>query len=117
MTAPHSSQTSLVSPTPGCRETSPSSLNSTDTTERNASMLRPRPAPSHRWSSWLPVLTPGGSGRRRRRPTKARPQLVGYDLDGGAGAAVLSGPGPLLEPTHDHDPAALRERLGRALGP
>jgi hypothetical protein len=47
--------------------------------ERNASVLRPRPAPSHRWSSWLPVLTPRGSGRRRRRrPTEARPQLVGY---------------------------------------
>ena len=53
-------------------------LNSTDTTERNASMLRPRPAPSPRWSSWLPVLTPRGSGRRRRRPTEARTQLVGY---------------------------------------
>jgi hypothetical protein len=29
----------------GCREKSPSSRNSTDTTERNTGMLRPRPAP------------------------------------------------------------------------
>jgi hypothetical protein len=34
-------------------------LTSTDTTERNASMLGIRPAPSHRWSSWLPG--PGSS--------------------------------------------------------
>jgi hypothetical protein len=75
-------------------------------------MLRPRPAPSHPWSSWLPVLTPRGPGRRRRRPTEARPQLLGQHFDRGSGTAVLSGPAPLLEPAHDHDPAALRQRLG-----
>ena len=41
----------------------PTKLTSTETTERNASMLLllyPRPAPSYRWSSWLLVL----AGRR-----------------------------------------------------
>jgi hypothetical protein len=59
-------------------------------------MLRPRPAPSHHWSSWLLVLVPRGPGRRRRRPTEAWPQLLGQHLDGRSGAAVLSGPGALL---------------------
>jgi hypothetical protein len=44
------------------------------------------------------------------------PQLLGHDLDGGAGAAVLGGPAPLLEPTHDHHPVALRQGLGGVLG-
>jgi hypothetical protein len=43
-------------------------------------------------------------------------QLLGHDLDDRAGAAVLSGPGPLLEPTHDHDPAATARWLGGMLG-
>jgi hypothetical protein len=41
-------------------------------TERNASML-PAYRPSHRWSSWLPVGNTGRPGRRRRRPSQARP--------------------------------------------
>jgi hypothetical protein len=48
--------------------------------------------------------------------TQARPQLVGHDLDGGSGAAVLGGPGAMLEPVHDHHPAASAERLGHMLG-
>jgi hypothetical protein len=47
-------------------------------------------------STWLLALAarrPGG-----RRPTKAGAQLLGQHLDGRAGAAVLSGPCPLLEP-------------------
>src|SRR5215211_773120 len=83
-------------------------------TERYTSMLlHPRPAPPHR-SSWL--LAARGPGRARRRPPKTWPQLLGHDLHDGSGAAVLSRPGPLLEPTHDHDPAALRQRLGGVLG-
>ena len=31
-------------------------------------------------------------------------------------AAVLSGPAPLLQPAHDHNPAALAQRFGRMLG-
>jgi hypothetical protein len=38
---------------------------------------------------------------------KAWPQLLGHDLDGRAGAAVLGSPAPLLEAAQDHDPAAL----------
>jgi hypothetical protein len=34
-------------------------------------------------------------------------QLLDQHLDGGAGAAVLGRPAPLLEPAHDHDPATL----------
>src|SRR4029453_15747294 len=51
-------------------------------------------------------LTPRRPGRRRDRPPQTRPQLLGHDLDGGSGAAVLSGPGPLLKPAQK-DPAAL----------
>jgi hypothetical protein len=43
-------------------------------------------------------LAPRRPGRRRRRPPQARPQLLGHDLDHLPGAAVLGGPGPLLEP-------------------
>jgi hypothetical protein len=32
----------------------------------------------------------------------ARPQLLGEHLDHRPGAAVLGGPGALLEPAHDH---------------
>jgi hypothetical protein len=32
------------------------------------------------------------------------------------GAAVLGGPGPLLEPAHDHHPAARAQRLRGVLG-
>jgi hypothetical protein len=42
---------------------------------------------------------------------KAWPQLVGHDLDGRAGAAVLGSPAPLLEAAQDHDPAAFGQRL------
>jgi hypothetical protein len=64
-------------------------------------LLHPRSAPSHRlielttapgfcssswsWSPWPSAV--------------ARPQLLGHDLDNGSGAAVLGGPGPLLELT------------------
>ena len=69
-------------------------LTSTDMTERNAGMVllvHPRPAPPHRWSSWLLTLAPCRPGRRRHRPAQTRPQLVGHDLDHGPGAAILSG--------------------------
>jgi hypothetical protein len=77
------------------------SHNPVDTTERDAGMLvrYPCPAPSHRWSSWPPLLAPRRPGRRR--PPQAWPQLLGHDLDDRSGAAVLSGPAPLLEPAHD----------------
>jgi hypothetical protein len=55
--------------------------------------------------SRLASLAPRRLGRGRRRPPQARPQLVGHDLDGRAGAAVLSGPAALLEPAHDHGAA------------
>ena len=47
--------------------------------------------PSHRWSTWLLLQAPGRPGGRRRRPTEARPQLLGQHLDQGAGAAVTPG--------------------------
>jgi hypothetical protein len=68
-------------------------------------MLCPASRSSHRWSSWLLVLAPRRPGRRRRRPPQARSELLGHDLDDLPGAAVLVGPGPLLEAAHDHDPA------------
>jgi len=49
----------------------------------------------------------GDPGRGRGHLPQARPQLLGHDLDHGSGAAVLSSPAPLLEPTHDYHPAAL----------
>src|SRR5215208_315986 len=55
-------------------------------------------------------------GRGRRRPPQARSQLLGHDLNGRSGAANLSRPSPLLEPTHDHDPATLGQRLRGVLG-
>jgi hypothetical protein len=64
----------------------------------------------------LLALAPRLPGRGRRRPPEARPQLVGYDLHDRAGAAVLGGPAPLQPSAHDHDPAALRQRLGGMLG-
>jgi hypothetical protein len=79
-------------------------------TERNASML-PASRPSHRWSCWLLAQAPCRPGRGRRRPTEARSQLLGHDLHDRPCAAILSGPSSLLEPSHDHDPAALREGL------
>jgi hypothetical protein len=57
-----------------------------------------------------------GPGRRCRRPAKARPQLLGQHLDHRVGAAVVGRPGPLLEPAHDHDPAAPSQGLGHMLG-
>src|SRR4029453_7800718 len=75
-------------------------------TVRNASMLRLGPAPSHR-SSRLPLGAACRPGGRRRRPSEARPKLLGHDLDSRLGGAVPSSPAPLLELAHDHDPAAL----------
>src|SRR4029450_4641582 len=49
-------------------------------------------------------------------PAKARPPLPGPPPDPLAGAAILSGPGPLLESAYDHHPAPLRQRLGHMLG-
>jgi hypothetical protein len=71
---------------------------------------------SHRWSSWLLARVFRRPGRGRRRPLEARPQLLGRDLDHGAGAAVLGGPCPLLESAHDHHPGALRQGLRGMLG-
>ena len=69
------------------------------------------------WSSRLLALASRRPGRGCcRPPSQAWPQLVDHDLDGGPGAAVLSGPCPLLEPAQDHDPAALGQRLGDMLG-
>jgi hypothetical protein len=51
-----------------------------------------------------------------RSSTEARPELLGHDLHNRAGAAVLGRPGPLLEPTHDHHPAALSQGLRGVLG-
>jgi integrase len=82
--------------------------------ERDAGMLLASTASrsSHRWSSWLLARAARRPGRRRRRPPQARPQLLGHDLDGGSGAAVLSRPAALLEPAHDHQrPAPLPEGL------
>jgi hypothetical protein len=59
---------------------------------------------------------PSGLDWRGGRPPQAWTQLLGDDLDDLAGAAVLSGPGPLLEPAHDHHPAAPAQRLGGVLG-
>jgi len=84
------------------------SCNPADTTGRDAGMLVRTRVP--------PRLAPRGPGRGRRRPTEARPQLLGHDLDDRAGATVLSGPGPLLEPAHDHNPAALGQGLRGVLG-
>jgi hypothetical protein len=67
-----------------------------DAAERQAA----RPVPPHR-SSWLPVGAARGPGHGCRRPTEARPELLGHDLDHGSGAAVLGGPtrrGPRLAP-------------------
>src|SRR5215203_4422763 len=66
---------------------------------RNASMVRLGPAPSHR-PSRLPLGAACRPGGRRRRPPEARPKLLSHDLDHRPGAAVLSGPAPLLEPAH-----------------
>jgi NAD(P)-dependent dehydrogenase (short-subunit alcohol dehydrogenase family) len=46
-----------------------------------------------------------------RRPPQARSQLLGHDLDSGSGAAIPGCLGALLEPAHDYDSAALRERF------
>src|SRR5215218_6960542 len=62
--------------------------------------------------------------RSRRRPRRDRVaglvvdllQVVTDDLHDGAGAAVLSGPCPLLAPAHDHHPAALGQGLAGVLG-
>ena len=52
------------------------------------SMLRvPLVASTGRPGYWLEL--PGRPGRRRR-PTKARSELLGQDLDGGAGAAAAA---------------------------
>ena len=47
--------------------------------------------------------TPGRPSRGGGRPPQAEAQLLGHDLHHRSGAAVLSRPGPLLEPAHDHD--------------
>ena len=60
----------------------------------------------------LAARRPGGGGC----PPQARPQLLGYDLDDLAGAAVFSGPAPLLESANDHHSAALGQGLGGVLG-
>jgi len=37
---------------------------------------------------------------------RLRPQPLGHHFDDGAGAAILGGPTPLLEPIHDHSAAS-----------
>jgi hypothetical protein len=69
-----------------------------------------RPTITH-GSAW-----PARPGHGGSRPPQGRAQLLGEDLDGGPGAAVLGGPCPLLEPAHDHDPAAPAQRFGSMLG-
>ena len=49
-------------------------------------------------------------------PNDSSAQLLGQHLLGGSGAAILVGPAPLLEPTHDHDTAAPAQRLDGMLG-
>jgi hypothetical protein len=78
-------------------------------------LLHPVPALLHGRSTRLLAGVPYHLGRGRR-PTKARPQLLGHDLDSRSGAAVLGGPAPLLEPAHDHHAAALQERPRGVLG-
>jgi hypothetical protein len=55
-----------------------------------------RPAPL---VGLLLALAPRRPGRRCGCPAQARPQLLGHDLDHRSGAAILSRPCPLLEPT------------------
>jgi hypothetical protein len=50
------------------------------------------------------------------RTPQAQPLLLGHHLHDRPGVAVLGGPGPLLESAHDHDPAALGQRLRGVLG-
>jgi hypothetical protein len=72
----------------------------------------------------MPIVTTRVATRRRSwwswswspSPTAGLAQLLGQHLDGRAGAAVLSGPAPLLESAHDHDSAALRQGLRGVLG-
>src|SRR5215218_1488487 len=74
-------------------------------------------SPARRSSNSLFAGARNGPRRSGGRPPQARPQLLGHDLDHRPGAAVLSGPGPRLEPTADHHPAAPGQRLSRVLGP
>jgi len=76
-------------------------------------------APDHARTSirqYLVAGAPAGPLGSGGRPAKARAQLLDHDLNGGSGAAVLRRPGALLEPAHHHDPATLRQGLGRMLG-
>src|SRR5215216_3683940 len=66
-------------------------LTSTDTRSGTLRAGRSASRSSHRWSSWLLVLAPRRPGRRRRRPPKAWPQLLGQHFDHRSGAAVLGG--------------------------
>jgi hypothetical protein len=65
--------------------------------------------PARTWlASWLLAGTPRRPGRRRRRPTKPRPEFVGHDLHGRAavpssGSRRVAGAGrrPRGCPAHD----------------
>jgi hypothetical protein len=65
------------------------------------------------WSSWLLLLAPRRPGRGRRRHRQGgSAQLLGDDLDGRPGAAILGRPAPLLEATttrlpFDSDPVSV----------
>jgi hypothetical protein len=73
---------------------------------------RPPPA-AWGWSATAAV----GPLPARMRLEVQRPELVqAQDHIGVAGLAVLGGPAPLLEPTHDHHAATLGQRLGGMLG-
>jgi hypothetical protein len=76
--------------------------------------LQPEPVAPRRWA----VAMAGGNGwpeavppphTLRWCPPQARPQLLCQHLDYGSGASVLAGPAALLQPAHDHHPAALRQ--------
>src|SRR4030095_7234834 len=47
---------------------------------------------------------------------QVRPQLLGHNSTVNRELPSSAVPGPLLESTHDHDPAAIRQGLGHVLG-
>ena len=70
--------------------------------------MAPAEPPTRRRSCWRAPV--------ERLPSAGLAPAPRPALDHRVGAAVLSGPSALLEPAHDHDPAALRQRLRGVLG-
>src|SRR5262245_56927692 len=89
-----------------------SPLESIIETETSHPVDRPMPTATTRVATGRAL---GDPGRRGRRPTEARSQFLGHDLDGRAGAALLAGPAPLLPAAHD--PAALGQGSKRHARP